>query len=201
MFNEPVPPFANIRSMRVASGLGTVPRLVGEGQDIYHTRLPLSEALDRIDTIYRPYHETLKTLLSEARTLHGTAVLIDCHSMPTTIKSGDNAPKPDFIIGDRFGASCSAALREHAIALLSSLGYVVAYNRPYAGGFITEHYGRPSKAYHALQIEMSRGLYLNETTFEKTADFTRLERDLAWFVRELVSLPLDYLDGLPLAAE
>ena len=107
MFAEPVPSFCNIRSARVAGGLGTVPKLVGEGLDIYSGRLPLAEAVARIEAVYKPYHETLKRLLTRTHARFGFAVLIDCHSMPASIRVGDSGLRPDFIIGDRFGISAT----------------------------------------------------------------------------------------------
>ena len=122
MFADPVPGFCNVRSARVAGGLGTVPKLVGEGLDIYARRLPLAEAVDRIETIYKPYHECLKRLLTRTHARFGSAVLVDCHSMPASIRIGDSGVRPDFIIGDRFGASASGQLSEHATTLLSAMG-------------------------------------------------------------------------------
>jgi N-formylglutamate amidohydrolase len=201
MFAEPVPSYANIRSARVAGGLGTVPKLVGEGLDIYPARLPLSEAVDRIETIYKPYHEQLKRLVTRTHARFGFAILVDCHSMPASIRVGENGMRPDFIIGDRFGASASAALTEHAIGLLVAMGYSVAHNKPYAGGFITEHYGRPAKGLHTLQIEVNRGLYMNERTFQKSVGFDALAEDLGRFAADLMALPEHHFYGLPLAAE
>ncbi len=201
MFAEPVPSFANIRSARVAGGLGTVPRLVGEGLDIYAGRLPLAEAVARIDSVYRPYHDALKRLLSQTHERFGFAVLIDCHSMPASIRVGESGMRPDFIVGDRFGASAAAALTQTALGLLISMGYTVAHNKPYAGGFITEHYGRPGRGLHALQIEVNRGLYMNERTFQKSAGFDTLADDLARFSAELMAMPDYQFVGLPLAAE
>jgi N-formylglutamate amidohydrolase len=128
-------------------------------------------------------------------------VLIDCHSMPASIRLGDNGVRPDFIVGDRFGASASQALSEHAIGLLSAMGYVVAHNKPYAGGFITEHYGRPAKGLHAIQIEVNRGLYMNETTLRKSPGFDALADDLRRFSADLMSIPDMHFEPLPLAAE
>jgi len=201
MFAEPVPSFANIRSARVAGGLGTVPKLVGEGLDIYSGRLPLAEALGRIEAVYKPYHEALKHIVAGAHQRFGFAVLVDCHSMPASIRIGDNGVRPDFIVGDRFGASASAALTEHAIGLLISMGYTVAHNKPYAGGFITEHYGRPNRGLHALQLEVNRGLYMNERTFQKSSSFDALADDLARFIADLMAIPDYHFTGLPLAAE
>ncbi len=201
MFVEPVPSFANIRSARVAGGLGTVPKLVGEGLDIYHGRLPLAEALGRIEAVYRPYHETLKRLLTRTHASFGHAVLVDCHSMPASIRVGEAGVRPDFIVGDRFGASAAPALTEHAIGTLMSMGYTVAHNKPYAGGFITEHYGRPGRGLHAIQIEINRGLYMNERTLHRSSGFEALADDLARFSSELMALPAADLRDLPLAAE
>ncbi len=201
MFAEPLPAFANTRSPRVAGGLGTVPRLVGEGLDIYGRRLPLAEAVGRIDHVYRPYHDTLKRLIAQTHARFGYAVVVDCHSMPASIRVGDSGMRPDFIIGDRFGASASAALTEHAIGILIEMGYTVAHNKPYAGGFITEHYGRPARGLHALQIEINRGLYLNERSYAKTGGFAALANNLTRFAAELMTLPDMYLEVAPLAAE
>src|SRR5690606_2641059 len=198
---EPVPPYCNIRSARVAGGLGTVPRLVGEGLDIYAGRLPLNEATDRIEAVYKPFHEALKHLVTRTHVAFGYAVLIDCHSMPAGIRVGESGFRPDFIVGDRFGVSASAALTDTAIALLSGMGYTVAHNKPYAGGFITEHYGRPGRGLHALQIEINRGLYMDERTYRRTAGFAALSNDITTFAARLMGFPDHDLGGLPLAAE
>jgi N-formylglutamate amidohydrolase len=121
--------------------------------------------------------------------------------MPASIRIGESGVRPDFIIGDRFGASISGMVVEHAIALLSGMGYTVAHNKPYAGGFITEHYGRPARRMHALQIEINRGLYMNERTFQKSAGFDALAKDITRFCADLMSLPDEAYAGLPLAAE
>lgn len=201
MFMEPLPSYANGSSARVAGGLGTVPRLVGEGQEIYAQKLPLSEALDRINTIYKPYHTKLGTLLSATRQRFGYGVLVDCHSMPTGIRFPESGMRPDFIIGDRFGTSCAPELANSAIHLLREMGYLVAHNKPYAGGYITEHYGSPLKRFHALQIEVNRGLYMNERTFQKSAGFDALADDLARFSADLMAMPDHHFIDLPLAAE
>ena len=201
MFVEPLPPFANIRSARVAGGLGTVPKLVGEGLDIYPGRLPLAEAVGRIESVYKPYHETLKRLMTRTHARFGYAVLIDCHSMPASIRIGENGMRPDFIVGDRFGASATRRLTDATISILSSMGYSVAHNKPYAGGFITEHYGRPAKDLHAIQIEINRGLYLDERTLRKTAGFDALADDLTRLSAELMAMPDSNFVDRPLAAE
>ncbi len=201
MFAEALPPGANSRSARVAGGLGTVPRIVGEGLEIYSGLLPLQEALDRIHTVYVPYHARLQQLLADTAARFGTAILVDCHSMPASIRLAEGGRKPDFIIGDRFGTSAARALTDHAIRCLSSMGYHVAHNRPYAGGFITEHYGRPAQGRHALQVEVNRGLYMNESTYERSAGFAPLCRDIRRFCEILLEFPVEILSVPPLAAE
>jgi N-formylglutamate deformylase len=162
MFDGPLPPFANIGSMRVAGGLGTIPRLVAENMDIYRGRLSVEEGLSRIERVYRPYHASLRKMIAQTHVQFGKAILIDCHSMPANVRVAGGSRRPDIIIGDRYGASAAHDLSRAAVAFLSGLGYHVVRNKPYAGGFITEHYGRPSRGLHALQIEVNRGLYVDE---------------------------------------
>lgn len=200
MFVEPLPPFVNQRSVRVAGGLGTVPRLVGEGMDIYSGKLPLGEAISRIETVYKPYHEALKQLMAATHARFGFAVLVDCHSMPASGRAGETGSHPDFILGDRFGMSAAPALVDAARLLLSARGYSVAHNKPYAGGFITEHYGRPARGFHALQIEVSRGLYMDETSLRKNEGFDALAEDLADFIAGFIETAYEHFIP-PLAAE
>ena len=201
MFLDPLPPYANTRSPRVAGGLGTIPRLVGEGAEIYAHRLPVAEAMDRVELIYAPYHAALKNLLGLTRKTFGYAVLVDCHSMPAGIRLGDSGVRPDFIVGDRFGSSASRALSQAAIQLLSDRGFTVAHNRPYAGGYITEHYGRPAQGFHAIQIEINRGLYMDEQSLQKSEGFDPLAVEIAGFTADLMGLPDYFFEDLPLAAE
>lgn len=201
MFRENLPSFANTRSARVAGGLGTVPKLVGEGQNIYEGKIPLKEAIDRINYLYKPYHAKLRSLLLETRERFGFAVLIDCHSMPADIRGREPGSNPDFIIGDRFGTSASSVLNRQAIGLLRDMGYSVAHNKPYAGGFITEHYGRPAQGLHVLQLEINRGLYLDEKTYRKKRVFNQISMDIARFLTGMSELPSSYVAGVPIAAE
>nr|WP_231710471.1 N-formylglutamate amidohydrolase [Roseibium limicola] len=189
MFHERLPSYANARSIRVAGGLGTIARIVSDNHEIYRHRLPLAEAMWRIEEIYKPYHVTLRRLLAQTHVAFGHAILIDCHSMPSVIRNVPSDMRPDFILGDRYGTSCATELVDYAAALLQSLGYRVSRNAPYAGGFITEHYGRPSKNLHALQIEINRGLYMDEATHQPNRHFVQLKTDLAQFAKELTAMP------------
>ena len=188
MFDGKLPSYANTRSMRVAGGLGTIARIVGESQEIYSRRLPVHEALQRVEGLYKPYHRTLRRLLQQAIRQFGLAVLVDCHSMP----SNGGAPaskseriKADFVVGDRYGTSCDLSLVEAIETGLRRQGYVVQRNKPYAGGFITEHYGTPAARTHAVQIEINRALYMNETTLAKAPGFDRLTRDIGEMIAAL----------------
>ncbi|TCP83482.1 N-formylglutamate amidohydrolase [Rhizobium sp. PP-CC-2G-626] len=201
MFDGALPPHANISSMRVAGGLGTVPRLVAENMEIYRKRLPVEDALERIETIYKPYHATLRRLIARTHVLFGRAILIDCHSMPGNVRVAGSGMRPDIIIGDRYGTSASADLSRMAVTLLEDLGFTVTRNKPYAGGFITEHYGRPARGLHALQIEINRGLYVDETTLVKKPEFDWLAHLLGTFFAEFAAHVEGSTESLPLAAE
>ncbi len=200
MFEGSLPHYLNTNSVRVAGGLGTIPRLVAENLEIYHTPMRIEDALNRIESFYRPYHDCLRNLIVSTHAAFGACVLVDCHSMPAHAQSGSRN-RPDFVIGDRFGTSASDAVSQSAISLLKDLGYTVARNKPYAGGFITEHYGRPRRGLHALQIEINRGLYVDEQTFQKNAGFERLQADLARFVDRLTGDFYQEPDAVALAAE
>ncbi len=201
MFDGRLPSYANIRSIRVAGGLGTVARIVSENHEIYRHRLPVEEALNRIEEIYKPYHSTLRRLLAQTHVTFGYAVLIDCHSMPSSVKCQTTDVRPDFILGDRYGTSCNSELTEYACSILRDMGYSVSRNKPYAGGFITEHYGRPASGLHALQVEINRGLYMNEATHERAPGFDDLFHNLKQFAQELIAMPDAALPADSIAAE
>lgn len=200
MFDGHVPAFINSNSMRVAGGLGTIPRLVAENMEIYSHRLPIKDALARIEALYRPYHDNLRKLLVKTHGQFGYGVLIDCHSMPASAQAGARN-RPDFVIGDRYGTSATEGLSQLTIGILQDLGYSVSRNKPYAGGFITEHYGRPGRGLHAIQIEINRGLYVDERSLEKTAGFVALEADLTTFMMQLTESFGDGYSDIAHAAE
>ncbi len=201
LFDGPLPAFANTQSVRVVGGLGTVARIVADGEEIYRSRLPVGVALARIDRLYKPFHAALAGLLEETRRRFGMAVLIDCHSMPSTPIGQPGALRPDFVLGDRFGASCDTKLTRLLREALAGCGHEVHVNRPYAGGFITEHYGRPGRGLHVLQLEMNRALYLNEATFERTGGFPALSATLNRAFARLVAEFPGMMGGGRAAAE
>lgn len=201
MFEGKLPSYVNTRSLRVAGGLGTIARIVNDNKEIYRHRIPMEEGMERIETLYRPYHMAVRSTLARVRQLYGAAILIDCHSMPSTTHANGNMVKTDFILGDRFGSSCDPAITERATEILETMGFSVSRNLPYAGGFITEHYGRPDRNVHALQIEINRGLYMDEKTLTPKPHFSAVRRSLGLFVRELTRLDAGELGAHPLAAE
>lgn len=188
MFAEPLPSFVNTHSPRIAAGLGTIARVVASGEEIYGDKLTFAEVLDRINRLYRPYHQTLKALIEETRETFGWCLLIDCHSMPSVGGPMDQDPgmaRVDFVLGDCYGASCDGTITRHVETVLSAAGYTVTRNIPYSGGYTTVHYGRPSSGIHVLQVEINRSLYMDENSFTRTAGFEELARCMKGLAQSL----------------
>lgn len=186
---------------RVAAGLGVIPRVVGEGRAIQSGKITMEEAQRRLRTAYTPFHAMLGQILTQQRKRFGSAILFDCHSMPHDALT--SAPlvqgqRPDIILGDRFGAACGHWLIDAAIGVFASEGFVVARNAPFAGGYITQHYGRPSSGINALQIEVDRSLYMDERTVSPHSGF----RDVCTRLSRVVTALAQVADQAPaLAAE
>jgi N-formylglutamate amidohydrolase len=194
MFAEPLSDRFNTTSPRVAAGLGTIARVVAENKPIYRDRLTLDDARMRIEGIYIPYHATLQRLLTDAASTFGVAVLVDAHSMPRISRSGDRLA-PDIVLGDRYGTTCGAALVDLAEMVFAGAGLRVARNRPYAGGFIARTYGRPQHRIHAIQIEISRHLYMNEVTLEKNEGFNAIRQLIERLTLALIGYDLGLLNN------
>jgi N-formylglutamate amidohydrolase len=201
MFAGRLPSFANTRSMRVAGGLGTIPRVVGDGQEIYRERLLVDDALARIEVLYKPYHRALRRLINKAHQAFGAVVVVDCHSMPSIGVSRDEPRRPDVVLGDRYGTSCAPLLADMVEETMGRLGYSVGRNKPYAGGFITEHYGNPASGLHAVQLELNRAIYMDERRRERSARFTQVTRDFVILAEALAAVPLVDLGPFQAAAE
>jgi N-formylglutamate deformylase len=201
MFSGRLPSFANTRSMRVAGGLGTIPRVVGDGQEIYRERLEVEDALRRIDTLYKPYHRALRRLIGKAHQAFGSVLMVDCHSMPSVGMSRDEPRRPDVVIGDRYGTSCAPVLADVVEETFTHLGYSIGRNKPYAGGFITEHYGNPASGLHAIQIELNRALYMDERQRVRNERFERVAADFTVLADALTAVPLENFGPFQTAAE
>jgi N-formylglutamate amidohydrolase len=198
MFSGPLPAYVNSRSPRVAAGLGTIARVVANGEEIYAGKLDFDEAARRIERYYTPYHAALQGLIERTRERFGWCFLIDCHSMPSVGGPMDRDPgmrRVDFVLGDCHGASCGPALVETVESYLVGLGYVVTRNLPYAGGYVTRHYGRPERGVHALQIEVNRALYMDEERIERRPRLSRLAAEMEGLIAAIAAL-----DGAELAA-
>lgn len=181
MFDGPMACWVGPRTPRVAAGLGVIPRIVRDGVDIYDGRLLGREVLFRFENFYRPYHTALARLIAETREQFGLAIVVDCHSMPPPAKG------TEIVIGDCYGESAAPGVIAQAHAALTSLGFAVTRNAPYAGGYTTKLYGKPEAGVHALQIEVNRALYLDETTMEKSPDFAHAKDRLRRFARALTA--------------
>lgn len=191
MFHGDLPGHVNASSPRVTEGLGTIARIVASGAEIYRGKLDFADAEDRLATIYRPYHEMLDRLVAATRLRFGCAVMVDCHSMPSAganIDGPDCRRVADIILGDRHGTACSRRITDVAEGYLRSRGYSVTRNLPYAGGYNTKTHGRPDEGIHALQIEISRHLYMNQRLIERGPNFDLLRRDMTGLMTEFSAI-------------
>jgi N-formylglutamate deformylase len=183
MFADDLPPWVNTTSARVGAGLGTIARVVASGESIYRSKLPFAEAERRVRACWEPFHDALFALITETRRRFGACLLIDCHSMPAHGNPGRHGhAAADFVLGDAHGTACSPRATALVEQVLGDLGYSVRRNDPYAGGYITRHYGRPREGVHALQIEIARGLYMDEARIERLPRFAALQRDLTTLI-------------------
>ena len=191
MFTDKLPDWVNTASPRVVAGLGTLARVVASGDLIYRDKLPFQEAQRRVQTCWQPFHDALGGLVGQTREMFGACLLIDCHSMPSSAVPGRSSV--DIVLGDAHGRACHPGVMRAVEALLRAEGLTVRRNDPYAGGYITRHYGQPRDGVQALQIEINRGLYMNETQIEKHDGFERLHAAMA---RVLASLNSGTMAGL-----
>ncbi|WP_371226091.1 N-formylglutamate amidohydrolase [Roseovarius sp. 2305UL8-3] len=187
---------------RIASGLGVIPRVVANGQAIYSGKLTQEEAERRIEGFWRPYHRALAGQLDQAHMMFGRAILIDCHSMPHEAMdavAGIGSRRPEVVIGDRFGASAHGEIVDRVEAALQAAGLCVVRNTPFAGAYVTQHYGRPSKGHHAIQLEIDRSLYMNEQLIRTNGNFDNLRKLLRGVIADITDIGRP--NNVPLAAE
>lgn len=176
---------------RVASGLGVIPRVVSNGRAIYRGKIRLDEAESRLETYWRPYHKALQSLLNEALVNFGQAVLVDCHSMPHEALDNlhtTNGKRPEIVLGDRFGSSASGEIVEQIEAAFASAGFTVSRNAPFAGAYVTQHYGRLGRNQHAVQIEIDRSIYMDEKLIQPHSGFDEVRTRLSAVIQDLVDI-------------
>lgn len=184
---------------RISSGLGVIPRVVAGGRALYRGKLPLAEAEARIRRFWHPYHQALAELIEEVRAEFGQAVLIDCHSMPHEAIEAHTRPgqaRPEVVLGDRYGATAGREVMDRVEAAFAGAGLRVGRNAPFAGAYVAQAYGRPSRRVHVVQVEIDRALYMDEVRVEPLAGFEGFRELIAGVVAELVTPP-----GVALAAE
>lgn len=203
MFSDKLPAHVETKTLRVMGGLGTIARNVSETEQIYKRKMSFTEGQKRIDRYYFPYHSALSQLINETRAAFGQCLLIDCHSMPSSATNfvKNRKQKPDIILGDRHGTSCDTDMIDTLAELFKAAGLNTTRNKPYAGGFITQTYGRPANGEHAIQIEINRGLYMDEKTISKNAGFKTLKQTLIEVFRFYLATVLQLPKVKSLAAE
>jgi N-formylglutamate deformylase len=182
MFSDPLPDYVTTRNARIAAGLGTIARVVSNAVPVYSSKLAFRDAVHRVEGYWRPYHAALAEAIEETRDRFGFCILVDAHSMPSNVQTvgpdGRTHPVSDMVLGDCHGTSCSPVLTGRIERLLRHQGYRVRRNAPYAGGYVTRHYGRPDLGVHSLQIEIKRNLYMDERRLERTAGLGRVAADM-----------------------
>jgi len=186
---------------RIASGLGVIPRVVAGGRAIYRGKMTLAEAEARIAAFWHPYHAALRGLIQATRAEFGEVIVIDCHSMPheaIEAHARPGHPRPDVVLGDRFGAAAGAEVMARIEAAFVGAGLRVARNAPFAGAYIAQAYGRPSVLQHVVQVEIDRSLYLDEARVDLLPGFAGFRELMAGVVAEIAAAGRRQM---PLAAE
>lgn len=186
---------------RIASGLGVIPRVVANGRAIYSGKIARAEADDRIEKVWRPYHTCLGQLVRRAEQHFGEAILLDFHSMPHEALDGTcrkGVRRPEVVLGDRFGAAAASRIVDRLEAAFLAAGLVVSRNAPFAGAFVTQHYGRPAAGRHAVQIEIDRSLYMDERLIQPNSNFEALRQVITGVLSEMTGTAGP---KIPLAAE
>ena len=190
-----------VENPRISSGLGVIPRVVAGSRAIYRGKISRQDAQDRLDQYWHPYHHALQSLIDSTHARFGEVILIDCHSMPheaIATHARSNQPKPDIVLGDRFGAAAGREVMEQVEQSFVAEGFRVARNSPFAGAYIAQHYGRPVSRKHVIQIEIDRALYLDEAKVEPSPRFAEISVRLNRVVAQIAQIGRRVL---PLAAE
>jgi N-formylglutamate deformylase len=184
MFLDALPAYVNTTSPRVQAGLGTIAKIVGTGETIYTGKLRFTDAQQRVEKCWEPYHAALQRMIRDTLERFGACLVIDCHSMPSIGTRPEK--KPDMVLGDGHGTTAAPAVTAFLQAQLQAEGFFVRRNDPYAGGYITRHYGRPREGVQAVQLELARALYMNERHFTRLPGFAGLQASLGVVLGRLI---------------
>jgi N-formylglutamate deformylase len=185
MFDGPLPDWVNTTSPRVGAGLGTIARIVASGEPIYRGKLAFTEAQSRVEHYWQPFHDMLHEQIAQTRARFGQCLLVDCHSMPGLSQS--QRERADVVLGDAHGTACAPRVIRLMEQALMGMGFRVRRNDPYAGGYITRHYGRPREGVHAVQVELCRSLYMDEKRIERLAGFSAVQTALTRLIAQLAA--------------
>jgi N-formylglutamate amidohydrolase len=172
-------------SRKTELGISLIRRLAVPGQPMYERKLSVAEVRRRIERYYRPYHAALDAALDDVQRRFGFALHVNCHSMKSTgseMTEDGAAPRPDFVVSDRLGATSAPEFRDLVVERLRGCGYEVTVNDPYQGAELIRRHGRPAEGRHSLQIEINRRLYMDEASLERHAGFERLRGHLGKLV-------------------
>ncbi|MFN3820643.1 N-formylglutamate amidohydrolase [Blastomonas sp.] len=197
--NAPRTAFAQ-PSAKVRGGLGLVPRRLADHGELWRRPWTRESIALRVSQMHDPYHQALADALAALRARFGCALLVDLHSMPP-LKPEGSAPVARIVVGDRYGRSAGASLCDLAVRTLTQRGFEVALNHPYAGGYVLERHGRPTRDVHALQIEVDRSLYLDDALSQPGEGMEHTRDAVCHLVRTLADDMLRDSADVAIAAE
>ncbi|CAI3941520.1 N-formylglutamate amidohydrolase (HutG) [Commensalibacter communis] len=181
LFKEPLPEWCHTNSPQVKRGLGTVHKISNNGKQIYKYYLSFPKIKQRIETYWFSYHQQIQGFIQKNCEGNGGCIILDIHSMPSMPKR--NPYYADIVLGDGFSLTCSPTLINNSQKFFTDKGLKVSKNIPYAGGYITRHYGNPHQNVHVMQIEINKSLYMDEDSFELHNGFSKLQSILDEYVQ------------------
>ncbi|EUK18674.1 N-formylglutamate amidohydrolase [Commensalibacter papalotli (ex Servin-Garciduenas et al. 2014)] len=181
MFKDRLPDWCNQNSYQVKRGFGTVHKISALGRPIYKYYLSFPKIYQRIETYWFSYHQQIQQFIQTSCDHYGGCILLDVHSMPSMPKRSPYYT--DIVLGDGFAQTCSSTLINNSQKFFTQHGLKVSKNTPYAGGYITRHYGNPKQNIHTMQIEINKSLYMKEDDFEMHGGFTVLQSILIEYIK------------------
>ena len=134
------------------------------GRDVYAVKKfepDDAEVKRRLENYYRPYHRKIDEIIDELKTEFGEVLFWDAHSIRRKVETIRCEPFPDFILGDDDGKTADRKFIEIVLEFLGKSDWQINHNDPFKGGFLTRTKGNPQNNVHALQLEMSKDLYMD----------------------------------------